>query len=63
MNVSGAMKKINVGDLVAFNELSDATWFEVLGIQGTLILVREYSTDYASQYSDTSLIRKIKKKS
>lgn len=53
--------KIEKGDLVAFNKLDDAVWFEVLGIQGCTILVREAHTDYASQYSDTSLVRKHKK--
>lgn len=51
---------IIVGDLVAFNKLEDATWFEVLDIIGYIILIREAGTNYAEQFSDISLVRQHK---
>lgn len=51
--------KIKVGDIVAFNKLPDATWFDVIKINGFQMVVREHDTDYATQISDTSLVRKV----
>jgi hypothetical protein len=45
------------GDLVAFNMLPDATWFEVLSVDGFTLTVREAGTDYSPQQIDLSLIK------
>lgn len=54
------MKKIEVGSIVAFNMLPDATWFEVTKIDGFVIMVREEGTDYAEQRSDKSLVKRVR---
>jgi hypothetical protein len=54
------MTALKPGDLVAFNRLSDATWFEVLTIDGYAMTVREAGTDDAAQRSDTSLVKQRK---
>lgn len=51
--------KIYVGCLVAFNLLEDATWFEVMAIDGFTLTIREYGTNFAEQKIDKSLIKKI----
>ena len=48
------------GDLVAFNRLPDAVWFEVLTIDGYAMTIREAGTDDAAQRSDTSLVKQRK---
>jgi hypothetical protein len=51
---------IKVGDIVAFNNLPDAAWFDVLGITGFNLLIREHGTDYATQWADISTVKQIK---
>lgn len=53
--------KIEVGSLVAFNMLDDATWFEVLEIDGFHMRIREAGTNYATQNMDTSLVKRVRK--
>lgn len=55
-------KKLNikVGSVVAFNMLEDATWFDVIAIDGFNMTVREHGTDYAPQSSDTSLVKRVR---
>ena len=53
--------KVEVGSIVAFNTLDDAVWFEVLAIDGFRIEVREENTDYKSHFSDTSLVKQVRK--
>ena len=52
--------KIEVGSVVAFNMLADATWFDVIAIDGFNMTVREHGTDYAPQSSDTSLVKRVR---
>lgn len=58
------MKPVVIGSLVAFNELPDATWFEVLSIDGFQLTIREYNEhsgkNYREQYTDKSLVRQVK---
>jgi hypothetical protein len=54
------MKKVEVGSVVAFNKLADATWFDVVSKDGFNIEVREHGTDYATQRSDTSLVKQVR---
>lgn len=58
------MPKLNftVGDEVAFNNLDDATFFEVLAIDGFAMTVREAGTEYAEQRSDVSLVKQVRAK-
>ena len=51
-----ATAPIEVKDLVAFNSLDDAVWFEVLDLDGHTMLIREAGTDYRPTWQDTSLI-------
>lgn len=59
------MKKIKAGMFVAFNTLADATWFEVVSVDGFRMEVREEGMvdgrHYASQPSDTSLVKQVRK--
>ena len=62
------MSDINVeaGDLVAFNMLEDAVWFEVLDIDGFNMTIREYDdhgTPYREQVMDISLVKRVKQRS
>lgn len=53
--------KIKVGDQVAFNNLSDATWFNVTEINGSCMRIRENgNTKYAEQYADTSMVVQVR---
>jgi len=51
--------KVKEGDVVVFNNLSDATKYDVLAVDGFCIKVRESGTDYRIEISDTSLVAKI----
>ncbi len=53
-------QEIKVGTLVAFNTLPDAAWFEVLEVNGFLLTIKEYGTEYASQTMDKSFVKQIK---
>lgn len=53
---------IQVGDLVAFNKLSDATWFEVIEINGYSMKIVEAGTNDAPQYMDSSLVKQHQKR-
>jgi hypothetical protein len=55
------MKKIEVGDIVVFNNLADAVKYDVLAVDGFCIKVREHGTNYRIECSDTSLVAKIVK--
>ncbi len=52
--------KVEVGSVVAFNMLDDATWFDVTAIDGFRMTVREHGTDYAEQASDVSLVKRVR---
>ena len=56
------MKKLEakVGDVVAFNMLPDAAWFDVLEINGFIMTVREHDTDYAVQHIDKGGVKQIR---
>jgi hypothetical protein len=49
-----------VGDVVAFNDLPDAVWFDVLSINGFMMEIREHGTNYAVQHFDKGLVRQIR---
>lgn len=51
--------RVKEGDIVTFNNLPDAARFEVIRVDGFSLEVREEGGNYASQYSDTSLVAKI----
>lgn len=53
-------KEIKVGSQVAFNTLPDAVWFDVLEINGFLLVIREHATNYATQTMDKSLVKQVK---
>lgn len=52
-------KEIKVGSQVAFNNLPDAVWFDVLEINGLLLVIREHGTNYATQTMDKSLVVQV----
>lgn len=56
-------KKLDIrkGSVVAFNTLEDATWFDVLEVDGFLLTLREHGTDYATQTMDKSLVKQVRK--
>lgn len=57
------MPKSVVGDVVAFNRLPDAAWFDVVSVDGFRMIVKEHSPegiDYVDQRSDTSLVKQIR---
>ena len=55
------LKPIVVGSVVAFNELPDTYWFEVLEINGFNMTIREEGkSNYREQYMDKSLVRQVK---
>ena len=53
---------IKVGDIVAFNTLDDAVWFDVLKIKGHLLIIREHGTDYATQRMDDCFVKQVREK-
>lgn len=57
------MIKVKAGDEVAFNTLSDATWFTVLEIlDGGRIVIREIAKiNLAKQYTFASLVKQRRK--
>ena len=57
------MKKLEpkVGDVVAFNMLPDAAWFDVLEIAGFMMKVREHGTNYKEQIIDKGGVKQIRK--
>lgn len=55
------IRPIRPGDMVAFNTLDDATWWDVVMIEGFKMVVREHGTDYAPQNADTSMIKKVRR--
>lgn len=54
------MKRVVVGSEVTFNLLPDAVWFKVLEIDGFCLTVQEVGTDYASQQTDVSLVKRVR---
>lgn len=61
------MKKLTiaVGKLVAFNKTKDASWFEVIEIDGFTLTLKEFDghgTNYALQKIDKSLVVQVKDK-
>lgn len=54
------MKKIEVGSVVAFNNLNDATWFRVEAINGFMLTVREVDTNYATQQIDRDCVKRVR---
>ena len=52
---------IEVGSVVAFNNLEDACWFEVIAINGFNLTVREEGKpDYAEQTIDICFVKRVK---
>lgn len=60
MNKIKAKTDVKVGDVVAFNNLPDATWFTVEAINGFTLTIRELR-GFAPQYIDKSLVKRIRK--
>lgn len=54
-------KKINIGDVVAFNTLKDAVWFDVVDIKGFALIVREAGTANATQVIDRSYVKQSRR--
>lgn len=54
------MKAVVVGSVVAFNELADAEWFDVLEKTGDAITIREHGTNYREQYFYASCVKQVK---
>lgn len=60
------MKKqnIKVGSKVTFNTMDDATWFDVVAIDGFNLTVKEEGEvngqPYATQHADKSLVKQVK---
>lgn len=47
-----------IGDIVAFNTLADAVWFDVLAIDRFVLTIREHNKpNYASQWADRSMVK------
>lgn len=51
---------IEVGSVVAFNNLEDATWFTVIATDDFILTVRESGTDYAAQRIDKCAVKKVR---
>jgi hypothetical protein len=54
------MKEIKVGSIVAFNKLNDAAWFDVIEMDGDVLVLREHGTNYATQTMYKSLVAQVK---
>lgn len=55
--------KVTVGCKVALNLSPDATWFRVVALDGTKLIIREDDGSgefYAAQTSDTSLVKQVR---
>lgn len=52
-------KTIEIGNKVAFNTLPDATWFDVVAVNGFTLTVRETGTDYAVQVIDRCAVKAV----
>jgi hypothetical protein len=53
-------QEIQIGDIVAFNNLPDAEWFDVVDIKGPILILREHGTDYATQRMHKSLVKQVR---
>lgn len=54
-------KEIVIGSVVAFNNLEDTTWFDVLEIHGFNLIIREHGKpDHAEQVMDKCYVAQIK---
>jgi len=54
------IKDIKVGDLIKVSEMPNATIYEVENVEGFILQIKEYNTDYRSQFIDVSLVtRKV----
>lgn len=52
---------VKIGDVVAFNTLKTAVWFDVIDIRGFMLTIREHGNEnYKEQYIDRSLVKRIK---
>lgn len=51
---------IKEGSIVAFNNLSDAVWYNVLKVDGFVLTIREQDTDYQEQYIDKCFVKQVK---
>ena len=51
--------KVKAGDVVVMNGLPDTPKWEVLGVSGNVVELREYGTDYASQKVYDCMIHKV----
>lgn len=54
------VSEIKVGYQVAFNNLKNAVWFDVMAIDGFHLTIREHGTNFANQFSDKSLVKQIR---
>jgi len=52
--------KIATGTQVAFNLTNEATWFDVLDVDGFKMTIRETGTNYAEQYMDTCYVKQVR---
>lgn len=53
--------KIEVGKQVAFNNLPDAVWFDVIAVDGFNMRIREIGCpDHAEQHADTSMVKQVR---
>ena len=55
------MKKVAVGNEVAFNMQRDAVWFTVEAVDGFTLTVRQSGTNNATQQIDRSLVKQVRK--
>lgn len=54
------IKNIKVGDLIKVSEIPNATIYEVEEVDGFYLQIKEYKTDYKSQFIDVSQVtRKV----
>ncbi len=53
-------QEATVGDVVAFNTLPDAVWFDVTAVDGFTLVVRQHDTNYHVQFMDKSLVKQIR---
>lgn len=54
------MKPVEVGSVVAFNNLPDAAWFDVIAKDRDAIVVREHGTNYAPQDAYASMVKQVR---
>ena len=53
--------QIFVGDVITVRKASDATLWDVVGIDGNILTIRERGTNYATQQFPASCVYKVVK--